>query len=236
MSTIRHHGPVAATMPPWRPGGPPLTPGPHPFPGPPEPETVPGPVRTQLWLQPPEPPSVYESLLRRRIVLAHGHLTDEAATRLCAQLLTLDAEGDGPIRLELQSLTADLTAALTVMGVLDTLGVPVQARSAGRTTGAALGVLAACPQRAAYPNALFALTEPTAEFGGTVDAVTAREEQTRAMTDTLYERLAEVTGHEIDEIRTAARAGQVLTAAGAVDYGLVSEVIAGRSGRPAADR
>jgi ATP-dependent Clp protease protease subunit len=175
---------------------------------------------------------VYESLLRRRIVLAHGHLTDEAATRLCAQLLTLDAEGDDAIRLELQSLTADLTAAVTVMGVLDTVGVPVQARSAGRTTGAALGVLAACPQRAAYPNALFALTEPTAEFGGTVDAVTAREEQTRAMTDTLYERLAEVTGHEVDAIRAAARAGQVLTAAGAVDYGLVSEVIAGRGGRP----
>ena len=83
------------------PGSPP-SPGQHPFPGPPEPETVPGPARTQLWLQPPEPPSVYESLLRRRIVLAHGHLTDEAATRLSAQLLTLDAEGDRPIRLELQ--------------------------------------------------------------------------------------------------------------------------------------
>jgi ATP-dependent Clp protease, protease subunit len=239
--------PVTTAMPPFRPDprpGPsqpaPGQPSPQPpfyqppFPGPPEPETVPGPVRTQLWLQPPEPPSVYESLLRRRIVLAHGHLTDESATRLCAQLLTLDAEGDDPIRLELQSLTADLTAALTVMGVLDTVGVPVQARAAGRTAGAALGVLAACPQRAAYPNALFALTEPTEEFGGTVDAVTAREEQTRAMTGTLYERLAEVTGHEVDEVRVAIRAGQVLTAAGAVDYGLVSEVIPGRGGRPGA--
>ena len=209
-------------------------PGQAPFPGPPEPDTVPGPTRTQLWLQPPEPPSVYESLLRRRIVLAHGHLTDEAATRLSAQLLTLDAEGDRPIRLEVQGLSADLTAAVTLMGVLDTVGVPVQARAAGRTTGAALGVLAACPQRAAYPNALFVLTEPSEEFGGTVDAVTVRERQTRTMTDAVYERLAEVTGHEVDEIRTAARAGHLLSAAEAVTYGLVTDVIAGRGESPAA--
>ena len=230
--------PVTATMPPprpdWRPG-PPSAP---PFHQPPEPETVPGPgpTRTQLWFQPPEPPSVYESLLRRRIVLAHGHLDDQAATGLCAQLLTLDAEGDGPIRLELQGLSADLTAAVTVMGVLDTVGVPVQARAAGRTAGAALGLLAACPQRAAYPNALFALTEPTEEFGGTVDAVADREKQTRSMTDAVYERLAEVTGHEIDDIRAAARAGQLLSADDAVAYGLVGEVIAGRGGTPSAPR
>src|ERR1700760_2664332 len=135
--------PVTATMPPprpdWRPS--------PPFHQPPEPKTVPGPAGTQLWLQPPEPPSVYESLLRRRIVLAHGHLDDEAATRLCAQLLTLDAEGDGVIRFELQSLSAGLTAAVTMMGVLDTVGAPVQVRAAGRTAGAALGVLAACHRR-----------------------------------------------------------------------------------------
>ena len=31
--------------------------------------------------------------------MASGCLDGEAATRLCAQLLTLDAEGEGPIRL-----------------------------------------------------------------------------------------------------------------------------------------
>jgi hypothetical protein len=108
------------------------SPPPHPFPGPAEPDTVPGPARTQVWFQPAEPVSVYEQLLQRRIVLANGHLTDETATRLCAQLLTLDAGGDDPIRFELQNLGADLTAAITVMGVLDTVGVPVRARVAGR--------------------------------------------------------------------------------------------------------
>jgi ATP-dependent Clp protease, protease subunit len=216
--------PATLTMPP---GGLPWGPPPHPFPGPAEPETVPGPAHGQVWFAPAEPVGLYEQLLQRRIVLASGQLTDEIATRLCAQLLTLDAEGDRPIRFELQNLGAELTAAITLIGVLDTVGVPVRARVAGRMSGAALGVLAACPERAAYPNAVFAMSEPTVEFGGTVALVTAREEQIRTMVDGLYERLAETSGHEVDEIRADARAYRVLTAAEARDYGLVTTIIEG---------
>ena len=78
------------------------------------------------------PGRIYQRLLEQRIVLASGHLDGEAATVLCAQLLTLDAEGDGPVRLELQGLDAELPATLTVMGVLDVLRVPVTGYVAGQ--------------------------------------------------------------------------------------------------------
>jgi ATP-dependent Clp protease protease subunit len=179
-----------------------------------------------VWLDPVEPRGgLYERLMEQRIVMAHGHLGDEPATRLCAQLLTLDAEGDGPIRFEMQNLSADLTAALAVMGVLDVVGVPVRARVAGQISGAALGVLAACSERRAYPNAVFGLSEPTVEFGGTMTAVAAREEQTRKMVDSLYFRLADVTGREVDEIRDDARRCRVLTTDEALRYGLITERI-----------
>src|SRR6201996_9172837 len=92
-----------------------------PFPGRPQPpgRPDPGPVPpTRVWLDPQAgwQDKLYERLLERRIVLATGVLDDAAATRLSAQLLTLDAEGDGPIRLEVQNLRAELTAALAVMG------------------------------------------------------------------------------------------------------------------------
>ncbi len=172
--------------------------------------------------EPREGQGIYDRLLERRIVMAHGQLDDEAATRLCAQLLTLDAEGDDPIRFELQNLGAGLSAALAVMGVLDVVGVPVQARAAGQISGPALGVLAACGQRGAYPNAVFVLSEPTVEFDGTMMAITAREEQIRTMLDALYFRLAEVTGREVDEIRGDARAHRILTAGEAQRYGLLT--------------
>jgi len=203
--------------PPWRPG-PPERPDQPPQPPRPNPAIQP----TRVWVEQGEwPGRLYERLLNQRIVMAHGCLDGEAATRLCAQLLTLDAEGEGPIRLELHNLDADLPAALTVMGVLDTLRVPVTAYMGGRTSGPGLGVLASAGHRRAYPNAFFAMSEPQVSFDGPVTAVAVHEEQVRAMLAELYARLAEVTGHEVDEIRDDARQGRLLTAGQAIDYGLI---------------
>ena len=126
-----------------------------------------------------------------------------------------------PIRLELQNLRAELAAALTVMGILDVLRVRVHGCVSGEISGPALGVLASCADRTGYPNATFTLAEPRLEFGGTVTAVTARQQQVTRMLDTLYFKMAEVTGREVDEIREDARRRRCLTTAQAVGYGLI---------------
>jgi len=160
------------------------------------------------------PGQVYERLFDRRVVLAHGDLDDEAATSLCAQLLTLDAERNEPIRLEVQSLNAELPAALTVMGVL----------AGGQIAGPALGVLASATERRAYPNAVFNLSEPRLDFEGSATSLGSQEQQVRTMLDKLYLRLASVTGREVDEIRADARRGRYLSVADAIDYGLIQEL------------
>jgi ATP-dependent Clp protease, protease subunit len=223
-AVVRAHLPG---MPP-RPGEPgwpgtPLTPD---WPSPPGPSKPPEPSPTspvRAWLDPLADwqASLYQRLLAKRIVLASGPLDDQAAARLSAQLLTLDAEGDQPIRLELQNLGAELPAALTVMGILEVLRVAVHACVSGEISGPALGVLASCEGRTGYPNATFTLAEPRLEFGGTVTAVTARQQQMTRMLDTLYFKLADVTGREVDEIREDARSRRSLTTAQAIGYGLI---------------
>jgi len=218
--------PMTGSFPGSHPGEPPgRLPGVPGWPGPQRPAAPPSyPVvaPSRVWTEPGDwPGRIYQRLLERRIVLAAGRLDGEAATVLCAQLLTLDAEGDQPIRLELQNLRAELPAALTVMGILDVLRVRVHACVSGEISGPALGVLASCPQRTGYPNATFTLAEPRLEFGGTVTAVTARQQQVTRMLDTLYFKLAEVTGREADEIREDARRRRSLTTAQAIGYGLI---------------
>jgi ATP-dependent Clp protease protease subunit len=206
---------------PW-PGQP--SPGTPPSPG--RPKQDPGPVPpARVWLDSHGgwQDTLYERLLEQRIVFASGVLDDAAATRLSAQLLTLDAEGTGPIRLELQNLQAELPAALTLMGVLDVIRAELQAFASGETGGAALGVLASCPRRSAYPNASFTLSEPKLQFGGTVTAVTAREQQARRMVDSLFYRIAEAAGRDAEEIRDDARHGRTFTAAEAIGYGLIQD-------------
>ena len=213
--------------PPWQPQPPghPGYPGPFPW----RPQPAPGPARPNPALQPTRvwpdqerwTDGLYDRLLAQRIVMAHGYLDGEAATRLCAQLLTLDAEGTRPIRLELQNLDAELPAVLSVMGVLDVVRGPVSAYAGGRIQGPALGILAASRHRWAYPNALFVLSEPQVSFDGTVTAVAAREEQARAMLGELFTRIAEVTGHDLDQVRADARRDRLFSVAEAIEYGLV---------------
>lgn len=219
-------GEPGPTPPGW-----PVFPGAPGVPAPPDPGQVPP---SRVWLDPhiAWQDKLHERLLEKRIVLASGLLDDDAATRMSAQLLTLDADGEGPIRLEMQNLRAELSAALTVMGVLDTVRAEVFAYASGETNGAALGVLASCPHREAYPNAVFTLAEPRMAFGGTVTAVTAREEQARRMTDSLYYRIAEAAGREADEIREDARRGRTLTVAEALGYGLIQGRVTKRDAQP----
>jgi ATP-dependent Clp protease, protease subunit len=205
---------------PWRPGWtPPSTPGWTPPGSPP----APAPEGIRVWQDPNADWQVklQEQLLAKRIVMASGVLDDAAAARLSAQLLALDADGDRPVRLELQNLRAELGAVITVMGILDVVRVSVHGCVSGELGGPALGLLACCPVRTAYPNATLTLSEPRAHLTGTATLLSSREQQLQRMLDTIYFKLAEVTGRAAEEIREDARQGRVLTAGQAVGFGLI---------------
>ena len=205
---------------PWRPGWtPPSLPGWAP-PGSPQ---VPAAEGIRVW---PDPQAdwqvkLQERLLAKRIVMATGVVDDAAAARLSAQLLALNADGDQPVRLELQNLRAELGAVITVMGILDVMRVPVHGCVSGELGGPAIGLLACCATRSAYPNAALTLSEPRAHLTGTATALSAREQQFQRMLDTIYFKLAEVSGRSAEEIREDARQGRVFTAAQAIGYGLL---------------
>jgi ATP-dependent Clp protease protease subunit len=99
----------------------------------------------------------------------------------------------------------------------------IQVFASGETGGPALGVLASCPRRLAYPNASFTLSEPRLRFAGTATVVSAHEQQARRMVDSLFYRLAEATGRDAEQIREDARRGRTLTVAEAIGYGLIHD-------------
>ncbi|HEY5857926.1 MAG TPA: ATP-dependent Clp protease proteolytic subunit [Aldersonia sp.] len=220
-----HLGDTIPPTPPWQPW-PPEFPTPPKYPETPDrPAPYPAPRRsepTRQWVDRSEWPGwLYDRLLAQRVVMAHGWLDDESATRLSAQMLTLDADGTQPIRLELQSLAAELPAALTLMGVLDVVRAPVSAYAGGRISGPALGVLAAAGHRYAYPSALFQLSEPQLRLDGTVTTVASQQERASLMLDDLLARLSTVTGRAVDRIRSDFAQQRLLTVDQAIDYGLI---------------
>ena len=88
--------------------------------------------------------SLTRRLLDQRVVLLHGPLDDPSATRVAAELMTLDAQGDDPVTLRIDCGDAPLPPALTLMDVIDLMGVPVRALCLGQVGGGAVGIVAVC--------------------------------------------------------------------------------------------
>src|SRR5262245_51853979 len=109
--------------------------------------------------RPPEPPPgevggwLEERLFGQRIVLLHGPVTGPAASRAAATLLTLDALGSEPVRLQLNAPDGDLAAVFALVDTLDVMRAPVHAVATAEVGGAAVGVYAAARRRLAFPHA-----------------------------------------------------------------------------------
>ena len=78
-----------------------------------------------------------EQLFERRIVLVTGRLDDDAAARTAAALLTLDACGNRPIELHLDSPGGALGATFILVDTADTLRSELRVLCRGQVGGSA---------------------------------------------------------------------------------------------------
>lgn len=102
------------------------------------------------WLQ--------EKLFERRIVLVTGRRDNDLAAEAAAAVMTLDATGDEPIELHLDSPDGTLESAFVLIDTLDLLHATLRAHYCGHVGGPAIGVAAAADRRPASPHTRFRLS------------------------------------------------------------------------------
>ena len=194
---------------PWQPPPPPARPAPaSPAPG---------------WslIADTEPDWLSERLVERRLLALAGELDREATNRVVSELALLDASGDEPVTLRLCGVSADLDTALVVVDALDMMGVDVQATCLGTITGAAVAILAVADQRVAGPHATVHFREPHARCSPAGGDLEAHAEHHQRQLRQLQERIATACHRPVDVVIEDMRAGRVLTADEAREYGLI---------------
>jgi ATP-dependent Clp protease protease subunit len=170
------------------------------------------------WLQ--------DRLLDRRLVFLRGELDDELAGRIAVELMTLDATGDDPINLYVDSPGGTFEAAFTVIDTIDLVGIDVVTTAMGRVEGPAVGVVAVGHHRRATPNARFRLSQPNHTMTG---RATELETWARHRTEQLanfVRRLAQATGQPPEHLEVALETGTYLNADEALHYRLIDEICA----------
>ena len=182
-------------------------------------------------------PSVFDRLLRDRIVWLGSEVRDDNSNEIAAKLLLLAAEDpEKDIYLYINSPGGSITAG---MAIYDTMQfVPNDIVTVGIGLAASMGqflLSSGTPgKRYITPNARVLLHQPSGGFGGTAADIQTQAKVILDMKKRMAELTAEQTGKSVEQILIDNDRDNWFTAQEALEYGFVdhlrefaSEVVGG---------
>src|SRR5881227_4466896 len=165
--------------------------------------------------------TVYNRLLKERIIFLGSEVTDEVSNRICAQLLLLAAEdAQRDIWLYINSPGGSVYSGMAIYDAMQLVSNDVATVAMGMA--ASMGQLLLCAgtkgKRYALPHARIMMHQPSGGIGGTAADIAIQAEQMLYVKTTLAERIAFHTGQPIEQVQADSDRDRWFTADEAKDY------------------
>ncbi|MGH3982142.1 MAG: ATP-dependent Clp protease proteolytic subunit [Pseudonocardiaceae bacterium] len=183
--------------------------------------------------------SVYERLLRERIIVLGSQVEENIANQICAQLLLLAAEdADQDIRLYIQSPGGSVTAGMAIYDTMQLIEPDVATYAMGLAASMGQFLLSAGTRgkRYALPHARILMHQPSGGVGGTAADIAIQAEMQVGLKREMAELIAEQTGQSVERIIMDSDRDRWFTAEEAREYGFVDQVLTRANSLPDADR
>jgi len=174
---------------------------------------------------------LYSRLLRERIIFLGTPIDDAVSNLICAQMLFLESEDpDKDINLYINSPGGDITGLLAIYDTMKYIKPAVSTFCFGQAASAAAVLLGAGAKgkRYALPHARVLLHQPWGGVGGQASDIEIQAREILRMKDMLNSMLAADTGQSVERITKDTDRDFIISAAEAVEYGLIDEVISAR--------
>jgi len=180
--------------------------------------------------------TVYNRLLKERIIFLGSEVTDNVANRICAQLLLLAAEDpERDINLYINSPGGSVYSGMAIYDTIQFVQNDVATIAMGMA--ASMGQLLLCAgargKRYALPHARIMMHQPSGGMGGTASDIAIQAEQMLYTKRMFQERVAFHTGQDQAQIEADSDRDRWFTANEAKDYGFIDHVITGATQVPA---
>jgi ATP-dependent Clp protease protease subunit len=173
----------------------------------------------------------YNKLFEERIIFLGNQIDDITANDVMAQLLTLEsADPDRDVSIYINSPGGSFTALTAIYDTMQFVRPEVQTFCMGQAASAAAVLLAAGTpgKRFALENSRILIHQPSGGGEGQSSDIEIQAREILRMRSLLESMLAKHTGRDPMQIRKDIERDKILTAAEAVEYGLVDEVITSR--------
>jgi ATP-dependent Clp protease protease subunit len=171
---------------------------------------------------------IYSRLLKDRIVVLGGPITDDLSNLIIAQLLFLEADDpEKDVQLYINSPGGDVNAGLGVYDVMQYISPDVSTICMGQAAsmGAVLLAAGAPGKRMALPNSRVMIHQPWGGVQGQSADIQIHAREILKVRNRLNEILALHTGRKVEEIERDTDRDNFLDAQQAVEYGLVDKII-----------
>ena len=172
--------------------------------------------------------SVYQRLLKGRIIWLGGEVRDENANAICAQLLLLAAEDpDRDIYLYINSPGGSVTAGMAIYDTMQYIKPDVV--TVGMGLAASMGqflLTAGAPgKRYITPHTRVLLHQPLGGAGGSATEIRINADLILGMKKELAAITASRTGKTVEQVEADGDRDHWFTAQEALEYGFVDRVI-----------
>ncbi|WP_093940712.1 ATP-dependent Clp protease proteolytic subunit [Actinoalloteichus hoggarensis] len=172
--------------------------------------------------------SVYERLLRERIIVLGSQVEENIANQICAQLLLLEAEDpEADIRLYINSPGGSVFAGMAIFDTMQLIEPDVSTVAMGfaASMGQFLLSAGAPGKRYALPHARVMMHQPSSGIGGTASDIAIQAEVWIKDKKEMAELIAEHTGQTVERITADSDRDRWFTAEEAKEYGFVDHVV-----------
>lgn len=173
--------------------------------------------------------SVYERLLRERIVFLGSEVDDEIANRITAQLLLLAAEDpEKDIIFYINSPGGSVSAGMAIYDTMMLIEPDVQTWAMGMAASMGQFLLSSGSpgKRYALPHARIMMHQPSGGVGGTASDIAIRAEVLGRWKLEMAELTADQTGQSVERVTADADRDRWFTAEEARVYGFIDQVVA----------
>lgn len=172
--------------------------------------------------------SVYQRLLKERIIWLGGEVRDENANAICAQLLLLAAEDpDRDIYLYINSPGGSVTAGMAIYDTMQYIKPDVVTVGMGMAAsmGQFLLTSGAPGKRYITPHTRVLLHQPLGGAGGSATEIRINADLILGMKKELAAITASRTGKTVEQVEADGDRDHWFTAQEALEYGFVDRVI-----------
>lgn len=172
--------------------------------------------------------SVFSRLMKERIIFLGTPIDDQVANVIVAQLLFLNHEdADREIQMYINSPGGVIYAGLAIYDTMQMISNPISTVAVGVTAsfGTVLLTAGTKGRRYALPNATIHLHQPLGGAQGQATDIEIQAKQILRLKALLTGILAKHTGKAEEEIERDSDRDFYLDAKGAVDYGVVDQVL-----------